>query len=568
MNCAIRLWTYTITASIVLIFGTALISFAQPTPGLVGSKTLLDTINLSAWNPHSIVVSKNIQSVAYIQHAANKKVQVVRNGQPGTPFDAIKQDSLVFSTDGQRLAYEATRGKHQVMVIDEEINPGYKKILDGSFIFSPDGKHYAYAAKTRKSFAVINGKQSMPYRRIVPFSLQFSPDSNSVAYIANDGSKQVMVIDGEVSPRYDNIWIGSSIFSSSGTRSAYVTQIGNTWSVTIDKKKGPSFDFIVVSSLQFSKDGQHTSYIAQSGGKSLAVRDGIPGAPLDQIRAQSLVFSPNGNHLAYAANIDGDWTPIVDGKTVGQPFDDIDGIQPSFSPDGSQLAFGVRLGKQWGVVVDGTLGIPHTNIGHDTFRFSPNNQHFAYVANLEGSWFMMLDGKPDAYAYGRKAVENLSYTRLGIKGPVFSPDGKRLAYSVAQGNDKLGVVVDGQLGRPHWTLIEESLVFSPDGKKLAYVAGSSDGKWRVLLERKVSGHAYDGVGMDGVLFSSDSEHALFIAQRNHKWMAVVDGQEGELFDHLLVGKDGPLHLTPSNELRYIGRQGDKIYLLEIKVGAV
>jgi len=100
------------------------------------------------------------------------------------------------------------------------------------------------------------------------------------------------------------------------------------------------------------------------------------------------------------------------------------------------------------------------------------------------------------------------------------------------------------------------------------VAGSADGKWRVLVERKVSGHSYDGIGMGGVLFSSDSGHALFIAQRNHKWMAVIDGQESELFDHLLVGKNGPLHLSTSNELRYIGRQGNKIYLLETKVGAV
>ena len=571
MNRDIHRWTCALAAGIGLMFGTAIISTAQPsdTQGAIASKTLLATIDLSAWNPRSIIASPNVRNIAYIQKASDTKVQVVRDGKPGALFDAIKRDSLRFSPDGQRLAYQATQGTHQVMVVDESVSAGYRKILDGSFTFSPDGTRYAYAAqnKKRKWFAIIDGELSPPYQRIIPYSLQFSL-TNRVAYIATTGSKQIMVMDGQASPRYDNIWSGESVFDPTGTRTAYVTQTAKAWSVTVDGNEGPHFDFIAITSIVFSGDSQHTAYVAQSGEKWVTVRNTISGPPYDQIRAQSLAFSPNSAHLAYAAKDGEDWTIVVDGKKVGQPYDDIDGIQPNYSLDGAQLAFGVRIGLQWGVVVDGTLGIPHTDLGHDTFRFSSDGQHFAYIAVQESAWFIVLDGKPGTFSYDRRPHENLGFTRLGIKGPVFSPDGKRLAYSVLQGTDKLGVVLDEQLGRPHWALAEESLLFSADSSKLAYIAGSADAKWRVFVERKVTGQTYDGIEVQGVIFSADSEHVLFTGHRNGKWVAVIDGQESEPFDHFLSGKDGPLHLDASDELRYIGRQGDEIYLLETKVGAV
>ena len=83
MNRDIRLWTCAIAASISLMFGIAIVSAAQSTNtrGVVGSKTLLDTIDLSIWNPRSLIVSPNIRSVAYIQRSSDKKVQIVRNGR-------------------------------------------------------------------------------------------------------------------------------------------------------------------------------------------------------------------------------------------------------------------------------------------------------------------------------------------------------------------------------------------------------------------------------------------------------------------------------------------------------
>ena len=566
-------WTCSVALLGSLVLNTTSVSVAQQAhaQGVAESKTLLDTIDLSAWNPRSLAVSPDIRSIAYIQRTSDRKVQVVRDGKTGALFDAIKRDSLIFSPDGERLAYQATKGKQQFIIVDESVSTGYDKVLNGSFAFSPNGKRYAYAAqKKNKWLAVVDGELSPPYRRIVPYSLQFSPDGKRVAYVARTtGSKHVMVIDGKVGSLYDNIWIGPSLFDSTSARTAYVTQTAEAWSVVMDGQEGSHFNLIEPNTLIFSKDGQHTAYAAQAEHEWVVVHDGVVGAPYDRIRTQSLSFSRNGDHLAYAAKQGETWGIIADGNAIGgQTYDDIDGIQPRYNHDGSKLAFGVRLGNQWGVVVDDTLGIPHTDIGHDTFRFSQDNEHFAYTAELEGSWFMMIDGEPDTYAYGKSAIEARAFTRIGVMGPLFSPDGKRFAYSVVQGLDKLGVVVDEQLGRPHWSLIEESLRFSPDSRKISYVTGSADGKWRVMVERKVVGHSYDGVAASGVTFTSDSAHVLFAAERNRKWMAVVDGQEGEAFDHLLAGKNGLLHLNDSNELRYIGRQGNKIYVVETKVGAV
>ncbi len=546
-------------------------SFAEMSPesGVSAvSKTLLSVIDLSRWNPQSVVVSQDMSHVAYIQKTEDGRAQVIHDGDLGPVFGAVKASSLVFSKTG-RLAYVVASGKNRFVVVDGSVSSAYDDIIENSFSFSDNGKRYAYVVKKKhKWFVVVDGELSKAYNRVDVKTLEFSSNSANFGYIARIGSKQVIVINEQRSAEYDNIWVGDSLFDVTGKRSLYLGQSGNDWAVTVDEKTGRAFDFVTSTSMQFDPLGKHVAYAAEDDGKWYVVQDGVIGPPYDEIRTQSLAFDPQGAHLAYAAKSAGSWTAVVDHSIVGHLYDDIDGIQPQFSPNGSQLAFGVRLGKQWGVVVDGTLGVPHTDIGHDTFSFSSDGEHFAYSAQLEGAWFMMLDGKPDQFSYGEIPMVDRSFTRLGTKGPVFSPNGKRFAYSVVQGLDKLGVVVDSQLGRPHWDLIEESLIFSPDSNKIGYVAGSSDSKWRVLVERKVVGGAYDGIGGSGVNFTPDSQHVVFAAAVNRKWVAVVDGEDSERYDHLLSWNGEMFYITRENQLRYVGRQGDKIYIVNQKIGAV
>jgi hypothetical protein len=58
----------------------------------------------------------------------------------------------------------------------------------------------------------------------------------------------------------------------------------------------------------------------------------------------------------------------------------------------------------------------------------------AYVAEADNKPFVVVDGKEEKY-----------YDRIGVGGPIFSPDSMHLAY-VAEAGDQWFVVVDGEEG--------------------------------------------------------------------------------------------------------------------------
>ena len=86
--------------------------------------------------------------------------------------------------------------------------------------------------------------------------------------------------------------------------------------------------------------------------------------------------------------------------------------------------------------------------------FSPNGRRLAYYARRVRRYTMVCDGKEGP-------------TYKGARWPVFSPDSKRLAY-VAVREGKEFVVTDGREGKPYQAI--RSLGFSADGRHLFYVA--------------------------------------------------------------------------------------------------
>ena len=79
-------------------------------------------------------------------------------------------------------------------------------------------------------------------------------------------------------------------------------------------------------------------------------------------------------------------------------------------------------------------------------------------------------------------------------------------------------------------------VFSSDGKRLAYAAnvGSSDKGKQVLVVDEQAGLAYDEIelpqGRSASCFSPDGKHTIYAARKAGKWHAVVDGREGPACD--------------------------------------
>lgn len=126
-----------------------------------------------------------------------KKQLVIQNGQVGPEYDQI--GALAFSADGRSLAYEARKGKHRLVVLDEQEWPLAAEVVQESFRVSPDNKRLALVACDKnKCQVMVDGRPDPPFDFIFPNTLKFSPSSKHIGYLALKGKKLQVVVDGEV----------------------------------------------------------------------------------------------------------------------------------------------------------------------------------------------------------------------------------------------------------------------------------------------------------------------------------------------------------------------------------
>jgi len=188
---------------------------------------------------------------------------------------------------------------------------------------------------------------------------------------------------------------------------------------------------------------------------------------------------------------------------------------------------------------------------------SPDGQRRVQVNRHEGRYFYVVDGRRSG-----------DYEDIGLDPPVFSADGKHLAYVIHRGA-KLAVVLDGRemplfvdiasanqflrsgnvgyIG-PDPGLNAEAvkhvgLVFSPNGERLAYYAWTGEDEMAVVVNDK-PGPVFHKIGIASILFSTDSKHLAYIGEKGGAWYVVVDDQLSQGFDaigwgSLRFGADGP-----------------------------
>ncbi|MGA2176198.1 MAG: hypothetical protein ABSH38_14575 [Verrucomicrobiota bacterium] len=158
--------------------------------------------------------------------------------------------------------------------------------------------------------------------------------------------------------------------------------------------------------------------------------------------------------------------------------------------------------------------------------FSPDSKQTVFSAVRNGKSFTVVNGHEgkffDAIAY--KGGKDCPFE--------FSPDSRRLAYVVTEG-DIQKVVVDGREAEQSYERIENgSLKFSPDSKHLAYAGrrgtyshvvfdGAEGPAWDAInLER----NSPDGVDLPPMVFSGDSKHFAYEAKRGGESVIVLDGK--------------------------------------------
>lgn len=138
------------------------------------------------------------------------------------------------------------------------------------------------------------------------------------------------------------------------------------------------------------------------------------------------------------------------------------------------------------------------------------------IAAKRTHWVMLVDGKE--FGPYEAAIS-----------PVFSPDGKRLAY-YAKRNGMWRAVVDGQEG-PEFpgppNELALTLAFSPDSRRVAYVAFTRINRGRLIIDGQAWPEWQDW-GKQQILFSPDSQHVAAwgrVPGWLTPWVIGLDGRE-------------------------------------------
>ncbi len=162
-------------------------------------------------------------------------------------------------------------------------------------------------------------------------------------------------------------------------------------------------------------------------------------------------ISPDGKLLAYVK--DGDiWVQQVDGSGPIRITDDSSGnSDPAFSPDGTQIAFRSER-EDGGIYLAPALGGEAREVVHQGRRprFSPDGRRLMYWTGPRegGNDYRFRDDKLFVQPLsGGTATQIGAGCGLTVATPVWSPDGSRILFTGACGNDVLATWVSTADGR-------------------------------------------------------------------------------------------------------------------------
>lgn len=361
----------------------------------------------------------------------------VVGGQPGPAMQSV--GIPVFSRDGSKWAYEASRGigarndaTASTVVVNTAKTGDYAAC--GAPAFSGDGTVMAHNVRIGKAGTatvafrtaeamVVHGKPGNEYDQVSnPF---FAPKGNRMAYRFRNEYTWTMMIDGKTQESASDI--GDAHFSDDGKSVAYRCGERGKYHMVVNGKKSPVYPQI--GEPIWSPDNKTPAFIvtdATKGGEYIVYGDRQTDA---YSRVYLPVFSTDGASMAYGArSTNGKYMVVLNDRNGPADFESIGSVV--ISPDGKRVAFAAQKNFRWCAAIDsGTASM------HDFVRtpvWSPDGKKVAFAGQDQGKWFVEVN-----YRRGDDYDEVLT-------DPVFSVDSKKCAYGVRRGPDLLWKVVPVQ----------------------------------------------------------------------------------------------------------------------------
>lgn len=346
----------------------------------------------------------------------------------------------------------------------------------------------------------------------------FSADGARVAYVAWKGAKSFPVIDSTVSSAgYD--YAGAPVFSANGASVGF--RVGNRLTKSTER-------WWVHSDSGLSKPTDWMGEIAAlpQGGFTYWTQ---PGAKI-------------GDDGAYRRS---DMRLMIGNHTGGKFEDAETAIPPRVSADGSIVAtVAMKAGRWFPLKVGKKEQLLGKGVGlAQGVAISRDGKRVAYEA-------LASNGSADPTNAGAAELSFTVYVddvpiRSGFDAAgcaVFSPDGKVVGYKVRSG-EKLGVATTSDPQPKAWYAFVCSPVWSGDGRRMAYVAAEGatverewatqwfgedsarGGSWFVVVPgvEPASKHQH----VRGLSLSHDGAHVAYAARDDDRWSIVVDGDAGD-----------------------------------------
>lgn len=433
---------------------------------------------------------------------------------------AVDDTQPAFSPDGRSIAFRSDRDGGGIFVMNRD-GGGVHRIADGGYnpSWSPDTKSIVYSEESitrpedRKLalsrlwvVEAASGKKKM-LRQTDAVQPRWSPHGDRIAYWAIDRSGHrdiwTMTAGGgdPVAVTKDSYVDWSPVWSPDGRYLYFASdRLGgmNVWRVPIHEKSGRVLgapEPVTTPSpysghLDLSRDGRRLVYVQHS------VRASVKKVRFDP-STQSVLSEPV------------DVTPEVQQAT-----------RPSLSPDAQWVAFGSSGPREDIFIVhsDGSMMRQLTADGAKNRgpQFSPDGKSIAF--------FSKRTGTPEIWTIGADGGSPRQVTFLAgpnVAWPIWSPDGKRLIYTIFGVNSYL---LD--MTKPWAQQQPEALPqltgagrfyawsWSPDGRKIAGFQQREDGSSAGVMEFDLASSTYTKLSDFGAdpAWLSDSRRLLM----NHR----------------------------------------------------